>query len=787
MSSALRDRRAPDWWLLPSVLAFEVLLFLPSLLQAGLIRGPLPKNNEATSFVYPWQIFWHDEVLAGRWPFWNPFIYGGWPIVGEPQAQTFYPSHLLWLVLAPDVAYKLSFVLQILLGSWFMYRLAQEIGASRFGAAVSALVFGVHGQMMAFVSFGWIHMIAPMTWAPGVIWMLCRTLKDPRRWPGGWIAATGGLLGVQILSGQPEWVRYTLFIGAGVVLGARTLRRSLWERVTIGGVAIAIGLLIGGPQLLPTAQATVESTRGQHALQTSQIARGASLPLLTLPTVIVPGLFGPWDRTITYDGVVHKLTGNADNFGETLVYIGLLPLMLVFLARRDTRPDPRGEEGRAHPALWIAIAVTGLLFALNDWTHVEDVFARVLPLDAAFRSPARFVFLTNFALAILAGFGASRLDRAGYAAVRLATVGVCSAIMLALAGGVLWFARAPLTSIVLAHLHLPASMAGDALVRADGGRSLGEWARAHAAGALALSAGLLVAASLVVRAAPRMATRTRYALVLAVIAVDLGIYAWPLVTNVVRIDDAFRDDFATLAPFARDPDAHIAGARESVFESGDNVTTIARVRSSTGYESMQLADFARVSKAASAGGPDALEAIGITHVVDGDQRGHTSIVTLPDPRGRAWWTDRAVFVRDGDAAAHLLATSAATGIVALEMTEATPASAADQGPPPSPGAATAHITIDEDVPGRFHASVDAPHAGWLVITETFYPGWTARVNGQELAVLRAFGGVQAVRLPEGRADVTLAFRPTVVWWGFAAAALGLVMGVLLTAATRRPR
>src|SRR5687768_15492783 len=87
---------------LPAVFLVELLCFLPSLLQAGVIRAPLPKISETTRLFYPWNIFWRDEVMAGRLPFWNPYMFAGLPMVAEPQTQTFYPGHLLWLVLTPE-------------------------------------------------------------------------------------------------------------------------------------------------------------------------------------------------------------------------------------------------------------------------------------------------------------------------------------------------------------------------------------------------------------------------------------------------------------------------------------------------------------------------------------------------------------------------------------------------------------------------------------------------------------------------------------------------------------
>src|SRR5688572_30570083 len=129
-------------WLLAAVLAIELLAFAPALSQQGIQRAPLPKVSDATDAMYPWRIFWRDEVSAGRAPLWNPFTFAGTTMAGEPQTQTFYPANVLWLWMPPGTAFKLTFLLHVLLASILMYGLARALGASEFGAAISALAFG---------------------------------------------------------------------------------------------------------------------------------------------------------------------------------------------------------------------------------------------------------------------------------------------------------------------------------------------------------------------------------------------------------------------------------------------------------------------------------------------------------------------------------------------------------------------------------------------------------------------------------------------------------------------
>lgn len=63
---------------------------------------------------------------------------------------------------------------------------------------------------------------------------------------------------------------------------------------------------------------------------------------------------------------------------------------------------------------------------------------------------------------------------------------------------------------------------------------------------------------------------------------------------------------------------------------------------------------------------------------------------------------------------------------------------------------------------RVEIVVEAGAAGWLVLSDAYYPGWTATVNDQPAPVYRANVMFRAVPLPAGQSVVSLEFRPG--WW-----------------------
>jgi hypothetical protein len=81
--------------------------------------------------------------------------------------------------------------------------------------------------------------------------------------------------------------------------------------------------------------------------------------------------------------------------------------------------------------------------------------------------------------------------------------------------------------------------------------------------------------------------------------------------------------------------------------------------------------------------------------------------------------------------------------------------------------------------GSLHAVVESDHDTWWVVNDTFFPGWMARVDGQDTAIERGNGIARAVRVPVGRHIVEMHYRPWSIRIGAIASAMALVVTALL--------
>jgi hypothetical protein len=103
------------------------------------------------------------------------------------------------------------------------------------------------------------------------------------------------------------------------------------------------------------------------------------------------------------------------------------------------------------------------------------------------------------------------------------------------------------------------------------------------------------------------------------------------------------------------------------------------------------------------------------------------------------------------------------------------------------GTGTATITSYADASVEIHTSASSD--AWLVLSDTYYPGWVATVDGQRTAILRGDVLFRVVPVPAGEHDVEFRFEPNSVQlglWVSLASLLALVVAVVVAGGWVRP-
>jgi len=107
-----------------------------------------------------------------------------------------------------------------------------------------------------------------------------------------------------------------------------------------------------------------------------------------------------------------------------------------------------------------------------------------------------------------------------------------------------------------------------------------------------------------------------------------------------------------------------------------------------------------------------------------------------------------------------------------------------QGAPPG-SAGEARITWEDYQAESLRLRVETDSPGLLILSEAYFPGWQATVNGQAWPILRANVALRALALPPGDHEIVLRYDPPLyrlafglgglAWagWGLACATLAL--------------
>lgn len=231
---------------------------LPAIVAGGIL-GRYP--SDGTRLLYFIREFLLTSLHDGRLPLWNPYTYFGAPFLADIQWGTLYPPNLAFALLPVDLAYNLFVGLHLALAGVSMFALARCWNLPAVPALIAGMAFMLSGRLVTWASGGAVNILSATAWLPLVVLCFDRALTArPARF---WGALTALVLGLQILSGHPQFTLYALIaIFWAAIWQTRTLRRTEQTIartlkptiVLLVVVAAAVGL--AAAQIAPTYEAS---------------------------------------------------------------------------------------------------------------------------------------------------------------------------------------------------------------------------------------------------------------------------------------------------------------------------------------------------------------------------------------------------------------------------------------------------------------------------------------------------------------------------------------------------
>ena len=694
--------------------------------QFSLLTG-----SEAASQAYAWLHYWVASIRGGTLPLWDPYTFSGHPFAGEMQTQAFYPLHLLFLLVPMGGngevlarAFEIWFVFSHFLGACFMFALARELGLGRFPALVSGLCFSL-GNFLAISS--WPHFWEAGIWLPLVLLFLLRAVRagDKRRLAGNAVLS-GLVLGLSILAGglQIAMAAALVVVTAGVFAGFTRSGKGRWTRAALAvGVTAVAGFAAGAVQLFASmeySQVALRWITGGPAQPASQ-----AIPYAYLGDHL-------WPQGIIGMLVPHAFGGNLGP-GEVWAvptYIGVLPVLAAAIGIWKCWGQP-----------WVrylaGVAVVAFVYSLGPFSLLHGALYALVPWLSLAREADRFMFLASFALAILAGFGIEAL------LAESASATAWTGLRRVLGWGVAVYGVAMAIAATLGQPAIPQVWFSIVMILA--------------------SAGLLLFVTYGHRG---LAVKV---LMVALLLFDLSAF-FPSAVNKIEAARKNADEFEKLqslrgaAEFLKsqpglfrvqvvaEPRLNIGDMYQVQWMVGTGVTMVKDYVDLLGR--IDLLNVRYVVRSASATEPGA--------VVYQDSA--WKVYENPSAYPRAWIVHETV------------EDSAAPGD-ARRVASVSTALAADLEPV-SQGAAE-EVTFRAYEADRMVMDVHAGGRGLMVLSEVFYPGWHARVNGSPARIYKVDGALRGIVVPGGDSRVVMEYAPASLLVGGILTGLAFCAGILV--------
>jgi hypothetical protein len=718
----------PYWRLL----TFNVVYVTDDVFASDIFNGELPGR------VLVGQLIRH-----GQPPVWTNQLCSGLPLAGSAADPLGLAAFSL---LSPAAALDLFVIVLLLVAAHGAYGLARRFGADRPGAVLAGLAFAGSGYIACQLKH--LGIVSTVVWLPVGLLLIDRALgagSDAQPPTAArralFIAAFGLVFGEQVLCGFPQ----SAYICA-LVYAAFALFRTISERQRIGswrvsmallgglGVAAVLGAAAGAVVLLPLSELGSVSDRAEP-LGWDWSTRLAYWPRNIL-TFLVPYVHGDVSDN-TYNG--------PSIFWEDYGYVGAATfLMALYGAVRERR----------RPVVRFSVFLTliAYLFVMGAATPLFGVAYVLVPGMKLFRFPTRFLIVVELGLALLAAFGLTRL-RADLERIFKTSPGVPRFIVLAVCVGTGFdlFLHQPRQNPMVSGPDWLAAPPAVASVRADNPQ-------------------------------PRTFTPLHRNLHVRAFALAKG---WANVTPYFEMRHLLEPNSG--GGFWNTPSADCyAGiaARWQVDVWGDhNRNALVPLLASLDYGKQTL----RVRP----GLAQFLKTYGVTHLLSPyPQQEPTFSLVGRDPVAYVYRIDGAARVRfvrgarhvktNQEAATRLLDASFDPNreILLHEAPDSLHPGVDEVHDADSNAAATltpSRAAVTREDSTQVVIEAEAPEDGFLLLADSFYPGWTAQVDGTSTPIYRANISVRGIQLPKGRHEVRFTYDAPGFWRGLQITLLSVSM------------
>lgn len=331
---------------------------------------------------YPQVKFVADTIRSGQLPWWNPWMYGGQPVLGDPQGMIFTPYTLAAIVLGDFYSlhtHDLVTIFMQLLGGCALALYSRKYTSDIWPPVLGALIFMAGGVATSRLQHS--PQVVSYCLLPFFLLAFYKISKQPsfKSVAALTLVATLGLLNL-------NQVTFLTAIALAPIAFWHAKNAENTTRVLFAAsVALLISLALTSPVWASIIDFVQNSSRSKLPLEFSKTS---SFPFANLASLFLPGLYG----IMSPENGLWAPTDSSQDF----LYIGIIPTIILIAATTSAAT----ENKKTAIIICLLSAVFWYIFAMGTNTPVYPFIFEHIYGMANFRRPADAAYFLNFFVAL---------------------------------------------------------------------------------------------------------------------------------------------------------------------------------------------------------------------------------------------------------------------------------------------------------------------------------------------------------------------------------------------------
>lgn len=331
-----------------------------------------PAQPDIIDQIYPWKKLTIATLQNGEIPFWNPYSFSGTPHLANYQSSTFSITNLFYFLLEFNKAWALAVLAQPLMAGIFTFMFIKSLKRSSIASLISAISFMFSGFLttwMGYTTLGLAIGFLPLglfaiekyTHTRKIYFLILLSLVFP----------------LSFFSGHFQTSLYFSIFLFAYILFKYIDTKNKKDFAYLFSFSF-LGLLLAMPQILPSIEFYFSSVRS------SVFQKIEAVPIKYLTTIISPDYFGNPVTRNNYFG----------NYIEWASFSGTLTFFLALFSLLNKNK---------FVVFFLISALISILISLD--TFVTDALVRIQIPVLSTSALGRVLVIFSFSISVLAAFG----------------------------------------------------------------------------------------------------------------------------------------------------------------------------------------------------------------------------------------------------------------------------------------------------------------------------------------------------------------------------------------------